>query len=215
MELHDHAAPKENLTTLFSPGPLPREACALARTDLRRGRTEGAVRFSDRGAGVSRGHSRSKPSVRSSGTLARKGRNGRGSHDRERAAAGPNDGGGQKASQLMGDRRPIIQYLQRPLAFITESRDETQDTACEGTESSAAKRGFQSPAIGGLVNRLTRSNRRVWTRMLGGVGGEEPRGSPLSRSTRCVPVAFPATSLFLSRAGAATRPRFELTNPGP
>ena len=48
----------------------------------------------------------------------------------------------------MGDRRPKIQYLQLPLAFMTESRGETQDAACEGTESSAAKRELQSPAIG-------------------------------------------------------------------
>ena len=31
------------------------------------------------------------------------------------------------------------------------------------------------------ADRPTRSNRRVRTRMPGGVGGEEPRGSPLSR----------------------------------
>ena len=67
----------------------------MSRTDIHRGRTEAAVRLPDRGAGVSRGHSRSKLSVRSSGTLTRKGRNGLGSHDRERAAEGPNDGGGQ------------------------------------------------------------------------------------------------------------------------
>ena len=67
----------------------------MSQTDVRRGRTEGAVRLPDPGAGVSRRHSRPKPSVRSSGTLARKGRNGQGSHGRERAAEGPNDGGGQ------------------------------------------------------------------------------------------------------------------------
>ena len=67
----------------------------MSRTDVRRGGTEGAVRLLHRGAGVSRGHSRSKPSVRSSGTLTRKGRNGQGSHDRERATEGLNDGGGQ------------------------------------------------------------------------------------------------------------------------
>src|SRR4051794_376626 len=48
----------------------------------------------------------------------------------------------------MGDMRPKIQYSQLQLAFMTESRGETQDADCEGTESSAAKRGFQSPAIG-------------------------------------------------------------------
>ena len=47
----------------------------------------------------------------------------------------------------MGDMRPKIQYPQLPLAFMTESRGETQDAVREGTESSAAKRGLQSPAI--------------------------------------------------------------------
>src|SRR5262249_39729308 len=37
-------------------------------------------------------------------------------------------------------------------------------------------------SLGDVVKRLTRSNRRVRTRMPGGVGGEEPGGSPLSRS---------------------------------
>ena len=81
----------------------------MSRTDVRRGGTEGAVRPPDRGAGVSRGQSRSMPSVRSSGTLARKGRNGRGSHDRERAAEGPNDREGESASGLRGDMRRKIQ----------------------------------------------------------------------------------------------------------
>ena len=81
----------------------------MSRTDVRRGGTEGVVRLPDRGAGVSRGHSRPKSSVRSSGTLARKGRNGQGSHDRERAAEGPNDWEGESDSRLMGDMRPKIQ----------------------------------------------------------------------------------------------------------
>src|SRR5262249_59759063 len=88
---------------------LPREACIMSRTDVRRGGTEGAVRPPDRGAGVSRGQSRPKSSVRSSGTLARKGRNGQGSHDRERAAEGPNDGEGESDSGLRGDMRLKIQ----------------------------------------------------------------------------------------------------------
>jgi len=67
----------------------------MSRTDFRRLRTEAAVRLPYRGVGVSRGHSRPKPSVRSSGTLARKGRNGQGSHDRERTTEGPNDRRGQ------------------------------------------------------------------------------------------------------------------------
>ena len=80
----------------------------MFRTDVSRGGTEGAVRLPDRGAGVSRGHRRQQSSVRSSGTLARKGRNGQGSHDRERAAEGPNDWEGESGSQLMGDMRPKI-----------------------------------------------------------------------------------------------------------
>jgi len=47
----------------------------------------------------------------------------------------------------MGDVRPKIQYLQLPLVFMTESRGEPLDAGQEGTESSAAKRGPQSPAI--------------------------------------------------------------------
>jgi len=81
----------------------------MSRTDARRGGTEGVVRLPHRGAGVSRGQSRSKSSVRSSGTLARKGRNGPGSHDRERAAEGPKDRAGESDSRLRGDRRPKIQ----------------------------------------------------------------------------------------------------------
>jgi hypothetical protein len=109
----------------------------MSRTDVCRGGTEGAVRLPDRGAGVSRGHSRPKPSVRSSGTLARKGRNGQGSHDRERTAEGPNDWEGESDSRLRGDMRPKIQYR---LAFVTEGRGETQDADHEGTESPSAKR---------------------------------------------------------------------------
>jgi len=109
----------------------------MSRTDACRGGTEGAVRLPDRGAGVSRGQSRPKLSVRSSGTLARKGRNGRGSHDRERAAEGPNDREGKSAARLRGDRRPKIQER---LAFLTEGRGETSDADQEGTESLLAKR---------------------------------------------------------------------------
>jgi hypothetical protein len=126
----------------------------MSRTDVRRGGTEGAVRLPHRGAGVSRGHSRPKPSVRSSGTLARKGRNGQGSHDRERAAEGPNDWEGESDSQLRGDMRPKIQY---PLAFLTAGRGEPSDADQEGTESPLAKRGTQSPASGASHRRSLNS----------------------------------------------------------
>jgi hypothetical protein len=126
----------------------------MSRTDIRRGRTEGAVRLPDRGAGVSRGHSRSKLSVRSSGTLARKGRNSQGSHDRERAAEGPNDREGESDSRLRSDRRPKIQHS---LAFLTADRGEPSDAAQEGTESPLAKRGSQSPASGASDRRALNS----------------------------------------------------------
>ena len=46
----------------------------------------------------------------------------------------------------MGDRRPKIQYLQLPLAFMTEGRGETPDACQEGTESLTAKRGPENLA---------------------------------------------------------------------
>ena len=48
----------------------------------------------------------------------------------------------------MGDMRPKIQYLQLPLAFMTEGRGETPDAGREGTESPTAKRGPEDPATG-------------------------------------------------------------------
>ena len=47
----------------------------------------------------------------------------------------------------MGDRRPKIQYLQLPLAFMAESRGEPLDADREGTEPPTAKRGPQSPTV--------------------------------------------------------------------
>ena len=44
--------------------------------------------------------------------------------------------------------RPKIQYLQLPLAFMTEGRGETPDAGPEGTESPTAKRGPEHPATG-------------------------------------------------------------------
>src|SRR5512142_1579506 len=48
----------------------------------------------------------------------------------------------------MGDMRPKIQYLQLPLAFMTEGRGETPDAGHEGIESPTAKRGPENPATG-------------------------------------------------------------------
>ena len=48
----------------------------------------------------------------------------------------------------MGDMRPKIQYLQLPLAFMTEGRGETPDAGHEGTESPTAKREPENPTTG-------------------------------------------------------------------
>src|SRR3954466_13519414 len=125
----------------------------------------------------------------------------------------------------MGDRRPKIQYPQLPLAFMTEGRGETPDAGHEGTESPTAKRGPEDPATGeslmeevdsiGLprlaASSTAESDRTavVRTRMPGGVGGEEPRGSPLSRSLskkthpRAQLERYPGTR----RTGMEPRPR--------
>src|SRR5262249_2759349 len=79
---------------------------------------------------------------------------------------------------------------------------------CDGAAGPVQRRfrlARPSPG-GGLVKRLTRSNRRVRTRMPGGVGGEEPRGSPLSRSERKdAPTRGPSEGAGRSRRGCLWR----------
>ena len=84
-------------------GGSARKAVELTSGGLRRvvsscRATEGAVRRPDRGAGVSRGHSRSVTSVHSIGTLARKGRNGRARRTGNDATEGPNGEGASRSS---------------------------------------------------------------------------------------------------------------------
>ena len=70
----------------------------------------------------------------------------------------------------MRTRRQIIQL---ELALQPVAKGEAQSLDTQGTE---ARTAHAEP------ERLeTPSNRRVRTRTHGGVGGEEPRGSPLSR----------------------------------
>ena len=74
--------------------------------------------------------------------------------------------------------RPKTRYL----AFGATGKGEARTAPLEGTEAGAAESVVyaswrwceRSPA-------LNPTNRRIRTRMSGGVGGEEPRGSPLSR----------------------------------
>lgn len=56
--------------------------CRVEANACVRASTEEIARSADRGTEVSRGHSRGSNSIRLSGTLPRKGRNGWGSHDR-------------------------------------------------------------------------------------------------------------------------------------
>ncbi len=64
----------------------------------------------------------------------------------------------------MRDKR---QNTQLELDFSAESRGEAPATAGEGTESRVAERCTQSPALG----KHNYPNRRVRSRMHGGVGG--------------------------------------------
>jgi RNA-directed DNA polymerase len=74
----------------------------------------------------------------------------------------------------MGDMRPKIQYLQLPLAFMTESRGESLDADQEGIESPTAERGPQSPAIGkSLIEEvIERENlEQAWQQVRSNQGG--------------------------------------------
>jgi len=77
------------------------------------------------------------------------------------------------------------QKSQLVLAFQREAEGEARSFRSEGTETFVRSRGNQSPTTSGLRRKsFNQPNRRVRTRTHGGVGGEEPRGSPLSRFTR-------------------------------
>ena len=60
-----------------------------------------------------------------------------------------------------------------------EGRVKPESTAKWGTRANGEER-LPTLRVGGL-RHLNHPNRRIRTRMYGGVGGEEPRGSPLSR----------------------------------
>ena len=68
------------------------------------------------------------------------------------------------------------QNIQLELALEPVAKGEARNPDTQGTEARTAHAGTP-----GGPCRLTPSNRRVRTRTHGGVGGEEPRGSPLSR----------------------------------
>ena len=65
------------------------------------------------------------------------------------------------------------QNIQLELALEPVAKGEARSPDTQGTEARTAHAEPERPE--------TPSNRRVRTRTHGGVGGEEPRGSPLSR----------------------------------
>ena len=73
------------------------------------------------------------------------------------------------------------QNIQLELALESVAKGEARSPDTQGTEARTAHAEPERPAAGRRPCRLTPSNRRVRTRTHGGVGGEEPRGSPLSR----------------------------------
>ena len=102
-----------------------------------------------------------------------------------------------RTATLMRTRR---QNIQLELALDPAAKGEARSPDTQGTEARTAHAEPERPAAGqqplmeAVVEpparprirrrrpcRLTPSNRRVRTRTHGGVGGEEPRGSPLSR----------------------------------
>ena len=75
-----------------------------------------------------------------------------------------------RTATLMRTRR---QNIQLELALVPVAKGEARSPDTQGTEARTAHAEPERPE--------TPSNRRVRTRTHGGVGGEEPRGSPLSR----------------------------------
>src|SRR5262249_36504378 len=79
----------------------------------------------------------------------------------------------------------------------------------------AAQRGLRlgrPSSLGWFLERLIGSNRRVRTRTHGGVGGVEPQGSPLSRSTCSSSALARPNPLLRARLRALTPAHFRLLN---
>src|ERR1700694_3485724 len=72
--------------------------------------------------------------------------------------------------------------ISRSLAFAAMRKGEARMRRSKGPKPLRRTPLFDSPARRETPTVLIPSNRRIRTRMSGGVGGEEPRGSPLSRS---------------------------------
>src|SRR5229473_6776985 len=73
--------------------------------------------------------------------------------------------------------------ITRSLAFAAMGKGEAWTRRSKGPKPLRRTPLFDSPARRETPTVLNPSNRRIRTRTYGGVGGEEPRGSPLSRSS--------------------------------
>src|SRR6266446_6077365 len=73
--------------------------------------------------------------------------------------------------------------ITRSLAFAAMGKGEAWTRRSKGPKPLRRTPLFDSPARRETPTVLNPSNRRIRTRTYGGVGGEEPRGSPLSRLT--------------------------------
>jgi hypothetical protein len=96
-------------------------------------------------------------------------------HSSGASREGPNDGEGETPASL-NDGMPQKSSI-NPRAHTDKSGEAA--TVAVRVAKSLAECGHESPG-----NDLNPLNRPVRTRMPGGVGGEEPQGSPLSR---CAP----------------------------
>src|SRR6202171_488060 len=75
--------------------------------------------------------------------------------------------------------------ISRSLAFAAMRKGEARMRRSKGPKPLRRTPLSDSPARRETPTVLNLSNRRIRTRMYGGVGGEESRGSPLSRSVIC------------------------------
>src|SRR6267154_5519223 len=92
---------------------------------------------------------------------------------------GPNERRGKQDMNLESDKRLNIQLR---LDFSSAPTGEARQAGGEDIESLSVTNEPERPADTRQSCQRNFSNRRVRTRTHGGVGGAEPRGSPLSRS---------------------------------
>src|SRR5882724_775316 len=86
--------------------------------------------------------------------------------------------------------------ISRSLAFAAMRKGEARMRRSKGPKPLRRTPTYDSPARRATPTVLNLSNRRIRTRTYGGVGGEESRDSPLSRSQARAP-KWPASSHVL------------------